>query len=73
MATNEINLDGGERKICRDCVDEIRGRGKSETLKKVGDRTVHRTDKSEEDEEEVEGEELGCGCDEVSVMPVVYP
>ena len=44
MAMNEINLDVGERKIFRDCVDEIWGRGKSETLKKVRDRTLYGTD-----------------------------
>ena len=49
----DIDLYGGEQKICRDCVDEIRGRGKSETLQKVGDSTVYGTDESEEDKEEV--------------------
>ena len=49
MAMHEINIDGGERKICRDCVDNIQGRGKSETLKKVGDSTVYRTEEPEED------------------------
>ena len=42
---NEVDIDGGERKISHDCVDEIRGWGKSETLKKVGDSTMYRTDK----------------------------
>ena len=37
---NYIDFDRAEQKICRDCVDEIRGQGKSETLKKVGDSTV---------------------------------
>ena len=41
---NDIDFDGAERKICRDCVDELRGRGKSETLEKVGDSTVYGTD-----------------------------
>ena len=40
MDMNGIDLDGGERKNCRDCVDKIWVRGKSETLKKVGDITV---------------------------------
>ena len=44
MAMNEIDLDGGERKIFRDCVDKIRGRGKPETLKKVGNSTVYGKD-----------------------------
>ena len=39
----------------------------------MGDRTVYWTDKSEEDEEEVEGAVLGDGGDEVSVMPFVCP
>ena len=47
VAMNEINLDGGERNICHDCVEEIRGRGKSETLKMVGYSTVYGTDESE--------------------------
>ena len=41
VAMNEINLDGGERNIYRDCVDNIWGRGKPETLKKVGDSIVY--------------------------------
>ena len=48
---NEIDLDGGEPKTFCDCVDKIRVRGKSETLKKVGYGTVYGTDESEEDEE----------------------
>ena len=50
MAMNEIDLDGGDWKICCDCVDEIRGWGKSETLKKVGDRNMYGKDESEEEE-----------------------
>ena len=53
---NEINLDRGERNISRDRVDEIQGRGKSETLKKVGDSTMYRTDESKEDEERSAGD-----------------
>ena len=34
---------------------------------------MYRTDESEEDEEEAEGEVIGGGGDEVSVMTVVYP
>ena len=48
MAMNEIGLGGGERKLFRNYVDEIRGRGKSETLKKVGDNIVYRTYESED-------------------------
>ena len=40
---NYIDFDGAERNIFCDCVDELRGQGKSETLKKVGDSTVYRT------------------------------
>ena len=43
VVLNGIYLDGGERKIFHDCVDEIRGWGKSETLKKVGYSTVYGT------------------------------
>ena len=47
---NEIDLDGGEQKICRNCVDEIQGQGKSKTLKKVVDSTVYRKDESQDNE-----------------------
>ena len=48
MVLNDIYFDGVERKIYCNCVDKIRGRGKSETLQKVGDRTVYGKDNSEE-------------------------
>ena len=48
---NQIDLDGAERNICRNVFDEIQGRGKSETLKKVEDSTVYGKYESEEDEE----------------------
>ena len=41
---NDFDFDGEEQKICCNFVDELRGQGKSETLKKVGDITVYRTD-----------------------------
>ena len=47
MAMNDINIDGGGKKIYRNCVDEIRGHGKSETLKNMGDSTVYGKYKSE--------------------------
>ena len=31
MVLNDVDFDGTERKICRDFVDEIQGKGKSET------------------------------------------
>ena len=43
---NYIDFDGSDRNICRDSVDEIRGREKSETLEKVVDRTVYGTEES---------------------------
>ena len=73
VAMYEINIDGVERKICRDCVDELRMGGKPEELKKVGHSTVYRTDELEEDKEEVEGTVLGYGGEEVSIVPGVYP
>ena len=45
MAMHEINIDGAERNICHDCVDELWIGGKTEKLKKVGYHTVYRTDK----------------------------
>ena len=47
---HEINLDGAELKIFRDCVDELWMGGKPDKLKKVQHSTVYRTKKSEEDE-----------------------
>ena len=48
---NEIYLDGADRNICCDCVAKLRIGGKPEKLKKSEHGTVHRTEKSEEDEE----------------------
>ena len=48
MVLKDINFDGAERKICRNCVDRIQVQVKSETLKKVGDRTVYGAEESEE-------------------------
>ena len=42
---NDIDFDGAEQKLFRDCVDEIGVREKSETLKKVGDSTLYGTEK----------------------------
>ena len=73
MTLDYIDFDRAEHNICRNCVDELRGRGKSETLDKVRDRTVYGMDESEEYKEEVEGTVVGGGGDEVSVMLVFYP
>ena len=73
VAMHDMNLDRSDRKICHDCVDNLWMGGKPEKLKKVGQSTVYRTDKSEEDEEEVEGRVLGNGGDDFSIVPVVYP
>ena len=72
MVFNYIGFDGAEWKIFHDCVGKLQGQCKSETLKKVVDRTVYGTDESDEDKE-VEGKVLGGVGDEVSIMPVVYP
>ena len=53
MAMHEIELVGAERKICRECVDDLRMGSKSEKLKMVQHSTVYRTDELEEDKEEV--------------------
>ena len=47
---HEINLDGGKQNICYKHVGDIWIGGKPDKLKKVGPRTVYRTDKSEEEE-----------------------
>ena len=51
VVLNDIDCDVAERNIYRDCVDELQGRGKSETEKKVGDTNVYGADESEEEEE----------------------
>ena len=50
MDMHEIELDGSERKICRECIYDLRMRSKFEKLKMMQHRTVYRTDKLEEDE-----------------------
>ena len=47
--------------------------GNPEKLKNLGHSTVYRADELEEDEEEVEGEVLRYGGEDVSIVPVVYP
>ena len=55
MLLNDIDVGGGERKICRDCVDDMGEGGGSDKLKKMSYGTVSRTIESEKDKEEVEG------------------
>ena len=50
VAMHSIDLDGVERKICQNCVEEIWMGGKSKKLKMVQHSTVYRTDESEEEE-----------------------
>ena len=52
---HEIEIDGSERKIFRECIDDLRMGGKFETSKMMEDSTVYRMNELEEDEEEVEG------------------
>ena len=49
VAMHAINLDGAERKICHNCVDELWMEGKPKKLKKLQHKTVYRRDESEED------------------------
>ena len=53
VAMHEIELDGAERKICCECVDDLRMGGKPEKSNMVQHRTVYRTDELEEGKEEV--------------------
>ena len=43
MVLDYIYFDGEERRIFRDCVEKLRGRGKSEKLNKVLEITVYGT------------------------------
>ena len=51
VAMHEIELDGADQKICRECVDDLWMGGKTEKLKMVQHSTVYRTDELEEDKE----------------------
>ena len=42
VAMHEIELDGSERKICRECIDDLWMGGKFEKLKMMQDSTVYR-------------------------------
>ena len=73
VAMHEIDIDGLERKICRECIDDLRMGGKPEKLKMVQHSTVYRTYELEEDKEELEGKVDFDGGDEVNYVPFVYP
>ena len=73
MAMHEIELDGSGRKICRECIDNLRMGGKSGKSKMMQDITVYRMDELEEDKEEVEGTVDSDGGDKVNYVPFVYP
>ena len=70
---HEINLDGAERKICRNCVKDIWMGGNPEKMKKVQHSTMYRTDEQDEEEEEVEGTVHLYEGVEVSIVNFVYP
>ena len=73
VAMHEIELDGLERKICRECIYDLSMGGKFEKSKMMQDSTVYRMDELGEDEEEVEGKVDFDGCDKVNYVPFVYP
>ena len=70
VAMHDIELDGSERKICRECIDDLSMGGKFEKLKMMQDSTVYRMDELEEDEKEVEGTVDFDGGDEVHYVPL---
>ena len=53
VAMHEIKLDGSERNICRECIDDLWMGGNFEKSKMMQDSTVYRMDELVEDEEEV--------------------
>ena len=73
VAMHEIELDGSERKICCECIDDLRMGGKFEKSKMMQDSTVYRMDELEEDEEEIEGTVDFDGGYKVNYVPFVYP
>ena len=44
MVLNDIDIDRGEQQICCDCVYELQGGGKSDTVKKVRYSILYGTD-----------------------------
>ena len=44
VAMHDIDIDGAERKICHNCVDELWTGGKPKKSKNVQHSTVYRTD-----------------------------
>ena len=68
-----IGLDGAERKICHNCVDEIWMGGKPKKSKKAKHSIMYITEELEEDKEEVEGTVHFYGGDEVNIVAFVYP
>ena len=66
---HEIELDGVERKIFRECIDALWMGGKPEKSRMVQHSTVYRTYELEEDEEEVERTVDFNGGDEVNYVP----
>ena len=73
VAMHVIDLDGAERNICHNFVDELWMGGKPKKLKMVQHSTVYRTDESEKDKKEVEETVYFNGGDEVNIVPFVYP
>ena len=69
MAIHDIEIDGLERKICRECIYDLRMGGKPEKLKMMQHSTVYRTDELEEDKKELEGKVDFDGGDEVNYVP----
>ena len=69
---HEIELDGSERKICCECIEDLRMGGKFEKSKMMQDSTVYRMDELEEDKEKVQGTVDSYGGDEVNYVPFVY-
>ena len=49
MAMYEIDVDGAERKICHNCVNEIWMGGKPEKLNNVQHSTLYKMDELEEE------------------------
>ena len=72
VAMHEIELDGSERKIFRECIDDLRMGNKFKKLKMIQDSTLYIMDELEEDEEEVDGTVDFDGVAEVNYVRFVY-
>ena len=73
MILYDIYFEGGERKICRNCVDKLGGGGKVREIEEGGRQHCVRYSLIIGGRRRSGGEIIGGGSDEFIIIPVVYP